>query len=163
MLRFLIKPVMTRQQHRDRDDYPTYRTSSLSLDLSGNRNPVRAGDTAPDSPLGDSTHLFDLFRGTHFTVLNFGNRIVHPVDADHLRTYTVVSAGEAEPAHPAAYVDTTGVTHRSYGARNGTLVIVRPDGYIGLITHDPGPDTLRDYLSQIHPQQLAPPPRVSSP
>jgi hypothetical protein len=163
ILRFLIKPVMARQQRRDRDDYPTYRTSSLSLDLGGHRNPVRAGDTAPDSPLGDGARLFDLFRGAHFTVLTFGNRTVHTVDDDYVRAYTVVPANEAEPAGAAVCVDTTGVTHRSYGARNGTLVVVRPDGYVGLIAHDPGPDTLRDYLSQIDLQlPVRPHPRRST-
>jgi 2-polyprenyl-6-methoxyphenol hydroxylase-like FAD-dependent oxidoreductase len=148
-LRLIIKTVMARQQHHDRDDYPTYHASSLSLDRSGRRNPVRAGDTAPDSPLGDSTRLFDLFRGTHFTVLTFGNRTVHTVDDNHVRAYKVVPANEPETAGAAAHVDTTGAAHRSYGARNGTLVVVRPDGYVGLIAHDPGPDTLRDYLGQI--------------
>ncbi|HEV7625583.1 MAG TPA: hypothetical protein VGO89_03705, partial [Streptomyces sp.] len=98
-----------------------------------------------------------LFRGAHFTVLTFGTRTVHTVDADHLRAYTVVPADEAEPAGAAVYVDTTGVTHRSYGARNGTVVVVRPDGYVGLIAHAPGPDTLRDYLSQIDLQLPARP------
>jgi 2-polyprenyl-6-methoxyphenol hydroxylase-like FAD-dependent oxidoreductase len=134
VLRFLIRPVMARQLRRDRDDYPAYRASSLSLDLGGNRRPVRAGDPAPDGPLGDGTRLFDLFRGTHFTVLTFGDRIARTVDADYLRTYPVGAAG---------------VTHRSYGARNGTLVVVRPDGYLGLVAHEPGPDTLRDYLGRI--------------
>jgi hypothetical protein len=55
-------------------------------------------------------------------------------------------ADTADSAGARAYVDTTGKAHRSYGARNGTLVLVRPDGYVGLIDHDPGPDTLRDHL-----------------
>ena len=148
-LRFFIKPVMARQQRRDRDDYPSYRTSTLSLDLGGRRNPVRAGDAAPDSPLGNGVTLFDLFRGPHFTLLSFGNRPVPTVDADYLRTYAVVPAGEAAPAGAPAYVDTTGLAHRGYAARNGTLVVVRPDGYLGLVAHDPGPDTLPDYLRQI--------------
>ncbi|MCK9875455.1 hypothetical protein MXD59_06630 [Frankia sp. Ag45/Mut15] len=138
---------MTRRQHRDRDDYPTYRTSPLSHDLGSRRNPVRAGDAAPDGPLGNDTRLFDLFRGPHFTVLTFGNRSATTVEAAHLHAHTVLPAGSAAPAE--ACIDTTGLTHRGYGARNGTLVIVRPDGYVGLVAHDPRPDTLRNYLAQV--------------
>ncbi|AXB47104.1 FAD-dependent monooxygenase [Amycolatopsis albispora] len=73
---------------------------------------VVAGDRAPDAPVDEKTRLFDLFRGPHWTTLAFGC----PAPAE-------------EHAHS---VD--GIALEIYDVKPGTIVRVRPDGYIGSIT-----------------------------
>ncbi|MFC6517818.1 hypothetical protein ACFQFR_36570 [Streptomyces goshikiensis] len=46
-------------------------------------------------------------------------------------------------------IDRTSRLFRVYGAREGTLVVIRPDGYIGLIAHRPTASTLRAYLHRM--------------
>ncbi|MER7706246.1 FAD-dependent monooxygenase [Kitasatospora sp. NPDC097605] len=88
---------------------------------------LRAGERAPDAPLDTrgGRRLFELFRGPHVTVLAIG----HPL-----------------PPLPAgvrgARVD-GGVAERAYGRG---LFVVRPDGYLGLATHDPA--DLPGYLAR---------------
>ena len=105
-----------------------YRASSLSHDDIGGS--LRAGDRAPDAlceyPNGEPVRLFDLFRGPHFTLLAFGiNRENLPVFCNQVRTYTI---GEE-------IVDWTGNLAESYPVTPGALVLVRPDGYIAMMSH----------------------------
>ncbi|QUQ64845.1 FAD-dependent monooxygenase [Kutzneria sp. CA-103260] len=53
----------------------TYRGGPLALDDRAAKGQLQAGDRAPDGLLPDGTRLFDLFRGTHATVLTFGGPI----------------------------------------------------------------------------------------
>jgi hypothetical protein len=79
---------------------------------------LAAGDRAPDAPLvtaeGGSVRLFDLFRGPHATTLAFG------------------PSGEVV-AGSVAFVDVEGHAFAAYGACPGTVVHVRPDGYVAAI------------------------------
>ncbi|ACZ87117.1 FAD-dependent monooxygenase [Streptosporangium roseum] len=175
LLRFVLKPFFARQQLSDRNDHPTYRTSPLSLDLTGRRSPLRAGDVAPDGPVqldadASRARLFDLFRGPHFTVLTFGAQHARAAAhatrglADHLRVCTVIAPGQQRPlTGTTVLIDTEGRIRRAYGARDSTLIIVRPDGYVGLIAHRPAEYTLRDYLAQAHLRPVpAAPPRAAA-
>ncbi|HVV18835.1 MAG TPA: FAD-dependent monooxygenase [Pseudonocardiaceae bacterium] len=106
-----------------------YRGGSLAEDRRAEPGPVRAGDRAPDAPCGD-VRLFDLFRGPHWTVLAFG-----PVDGAlpaGVPAYSVVPADG--PAGDHVVVDTDGHARDAYQVDPGTIVLVRPDGYIGLVT-----------------------------
>jgi 2-polyprenyl-6-methoxyphenol hydroxylase-like FAD-dependent oxidoreductase len=111
---------------------PTYPHSPLTHH-GAERGTVRAGEPTPDAPLevdGQPTTLFDLLRGPHFTVLRFGP--VHLPDlGEHVRVHDVT--------------DSEGVLRQAFGA--GTLVVVRPDGYVGLITDRPGGPA--EYLREI--------------
>ncbi|MFF9813077.1 FAD-dependent monooxygenase [Streptomyces sp. NPDC014006] len=101
-----------------------YRASSLSRAMLSDTDGVQAGDRAPDSVCLDMTgqlvRLFDVFRGPHFTLLGFGAgceaalREVAAAGPEDLRTCLL---GERPTA---------------YGLGADTLVLVRPDGYIGL-------------------------------
>ncbi|GAA3262581.1 FAD-dependent monooxygenase [Nonomuraea helvata] len=142
VLRLILKSVMARRQRRTRNDHPVYRTGPLTRHLTGRRGRVRAGDVAPDAPVmldGRQTRLFELLRGPHFTALTFG------ADAGltdpRVRAYTVVRQGQA------GLVDTTGHLHRMYGGRKGTTVLIRPDGYIGLMADTPAEPA--DYLKRL--------------
>ncbi|WP_405168198.1 FAD-dependent monooxygenase [Nocardia sp. NBC_01499] len=122
-----------------------YRGGPLAVDARETPGAVRAGDRAPDAQCGDSS-LFDLFRGTHFTVLGFGADTAAAVaevvraQGDRVRALVI------EPGDGTA----TGVGEpfRNYDidpAGPGTLVLVRPDGYIGVIATDPAP--IQDFLA----------------
>ena len=79
---------------------------------------LAAGDRAPDAPLvtaeGTAIRLFDMFRGPHATTLAFG-----PNGA------VVVGS--------VAFVDVEGHAFAAYGATPGTVVEIRPDGYVAAI------------------------------
>ncbi|MFB7669786.1 FAD-dependent monooxygenase [Kitasatospora purpeofusca] len=83
-------------------------------------------NSAADSGTGEARRLFDLFRGPHVTVL---------------------AVGRALPELPAGVhghrID-GGITERVYGPG---LFVVRPDGYLGLATHDPA--DLPGYLGRL--------------
>ena len=93
-------------------------TALACLDWSEPRIPV-----VPNAD-GRPTRLFDLFRGPHWTLLAFG-------EAPGISVHTVVRPGE--PTEGLAVVDVDGHARAGYGATDGTLVLVRPDGYVGLV------------------------------
>lgn len=96
---------------------------------------LAAGDRAPDAPCsgpGAAHHLFDLYRGPHFTLLAFGADAAPalaaptwPTGGAALHRYHV--SGQEGPGNTV--VDTTGKMTSLYGITDG-LVLVRPDGYI---------------------------------
>jgi hypothetical protein len=55
-----------------------YRQSSLSLDARAMRGELRAGERAPDALLPDGRRLFDVLRGTYFTLLAFAVVLIRP-------------------------------------------------------------------------------------
>lgn len=111
-----------------------YRGSVLAHDDRVDDAPLRAGDRAPDATgliaANGERRLFDLTRGGHFTLLAFG--AVPAIDAAPfvLRTFRVV----ARPQQPDEIADREGQLARAYAATAGTLVLIRPDGYIALIS-----------------------------
>jgi len=125
-----------------------YRGGLLSADDRATPGAVQAGDRAPDA----AGLLFPLFRGPHWTLLAFGSGQADTVAAVNERfgaavhAYTVVSPGEPADAH--AVVDTDGHARAGYDVADGTLVLVRPDGYVGLVTEDASRVT--EYWTALH-------------
>jgi hypothetical protein len=115
-----------------------YRDSPLAQDTRGARGTLHAGDRAPDARCvdrgGAPTRLFDRFRGTHFTLLAFGG--ADAVRTSAVRPIHVVDDGEAAGADDL--VDIHGDVRESYGMRSSGVVLVRPDGHVGLFgdAHD---------------------------
>ncbi|QFZ19269.1 FAD-dependent monooxygenase [Saccharothrix syringae] len=115
-----------------------YRDGPLSAQLV-EAGAVRAGDRAPDSPCldpaGRPLRLFDAQRGPHFTLFGFG-----PGSAAAVRA--AADAGVADlrahlvPDHPPAY-----------GLTGDALVLVRPDGHVGLVGAPDDFAAVHDYLS----------------
>jgi 2-polyprenyl-6-methoxyphenol hydroxylase-like FAD-dependent oxidoreductase len=117
--------------------YPWSRLSRDSASLPGG---LRAGDRAPDAPL-DGTRLFDLFRGAHFTLLGLGERsapALGAADSDLVKPYLV---------GPGGLVDDGGHVAGAYG--DDALVLIRPDGYIGLIAEPTDAEAVAGYLSAL--------------
>ncbi|MGV9214965.1 FAD-dependent monooxygenase [Micromonospora sp. RB23] len=138
-----------------------YRASSLSERHGAAAGALTAGDRAPGGVLaaanGDATRLFDLFRGTHVTTLAFGlsgaavaSRLAERF-GEHLRAYSIVRAGQAAAG---AYTDPTGDVFASYDATDGVLILVRPDGYVGVRATDLDEDRIANYLNRILPPPL---------
>lgn len=122
-----------------------YRQSSLASGQGARHGHVTAGDRAPDAQLrgaaGQSLRLFDLFKGAHWTLLGYG-----------------VSPGAVSPrpglhihyiGPQSEIVDDAGQLQRSYELAIGEWVLIRPDGYIGVIVTSDAVELLPAYLEQV--------------
>ncbi len=89
--------------------------------------------------------LFELTRGGRFTLPSFG--AMPSVDAlpSDLRTLHVVG----HPAGPDDIADTQGHLAGAYGAGDRTLVLIRPDGYVALISDAGDTSAVSDLLATI--------------
>ena len=116
----------------------------------------RAGDRAPDARVRDArnnapTRLFDAFRGPHWTLLLFSGTKQNTLEDDKLtmiaRRFTATFGDDVQTclvrssAHRpvvqhdenvTVLVDDRGEAYALYGSHGATLVLVRPDGYIGV-------------------------------
>ena len=124
-----------------------YRGSTLARDDRAETALLRAGDRAPDATnlvTVDGEHrLFDLLRGGRFTVLRFGAAVeARPFD---VRTLHVVE----RPTETGDLADTKGYLADAYGATDHTLVLIRPDGYIALLSDAGDMTAVAHYLATV--------------
>jgi 2-polyprenyl-6-methoxyphenol hydroxylase-like FAD-dependent oxidoreductase len=135
-----------------------YRGSRLARNLACDRDGaegIRAGDRAPDARCSDlssgkSVRLFEEFRGPHFTLLIFGDLAaptLHEGQREHVRLCRVVRASNAGGIGEHVLADVDGQAHQLYGITGGALILIRPDGYVGLTAESPG--SVADYLRDI--------------
>jgi len=89
--------------------------------------------------------LFDLTRGGRFTLLNFGTTTADDASPSALRTLHVVG----KPTSPDDVADSEGHLASAYGATDRTLVLIRPDGYIALISDAGDASAVSNYLAAI--------------
>jgi 2-polyprenyl-6-methoxyphenol hydroxylase-like FAD-dependent oxidoreductase len=134
-----------------------YRGSPLATDTRPRPGRVRAGDRAPDAlgegPSAQPRRLFELFRGTHWTLLSFAaaeddallrSRIEW---APMLRVVRVLD--RPEEAGEDDFVDVHRYARTNYDVQSNAVVLVRPDGYVGYFS-DPEPWTnLEAYLLRV--------------
>lgn len=116
---------------------------------------VRAGDRAPDAaiaiePGGEPMRLLDLFRGPQSTLLAFS-----PATAD-LCADLVESHREFIRlclVHPLEGRDPVASIHEVYGIEAGSsaLLLIRPDGYVGLAADENPRAELMAYLAATTP------------
>lgn len=116
-----------------------YRDSPLAVG-ERDRPGLNPGDRAADAPMrggaGLPLRLFDLFRGTHWTLIG------HDAERDAvparrgLRLHTLGPRGDI--------VDDAGHFDAAYALAAGEWLLVRPDGHIGAIVRSP--QALEDYL-----------------
>jgi 2-polyprenyl-6-methoxyphenol hydroxylase-like FAD-dependent oxidoreductase len=101
---------------------------------------LRVGDRAPDAELlradGTGTRLFDVCRGPHFTAIAYGagaaralEVLAWPTAGARLKRLTV----GATAADGLTFSDPQNTLKRAYGLDGDTLLLIRPDGYIGHI------------------------------
>jgi hypothetical protein len=132
----------------------TYRESPLSQDLDSTTG-IRAGDRAPDAlclraESGKSVRLFEVFRGTHFTLLAFSSHALQQFDVSNgfLHTYIITRSGSPS-ANRNTLIDCDGHAYRAYGISDAAFVLVRPDGYIGLTSGSLNPEPIIEYLYHV--------------
>jgi 2-polyprenyl-6-methoxyphenol hydroxylase-like FAD-dependent oxidoreductase len=121
-----------------------YRGSVLSWDDRDDTQTLRAGDRAPDATglmtVNGERRFFELTRGGRFKLLSFGAEAA--VNFPDLKKIRVV----AQPAGSEDVVDTYGHLATAYGASGPTLVLIRPDGYIGVISDAGDASVIEKYL-----------------
>ena len=131
-----------------------YRGGSLTMEIGWHQGKLRAGDRAPDAICENSSgrfRLFDLFRGPHFTLLAFGAQAAAAIrdlewtPVNILRKCSVRQSGIAEEYR--TIIDTDGTAYAAYGISDidNVIVLVRPDGYIGLIASRSWLDAVSEY------------------
>jgi 2-polyprenyl-6-methoxyphenol hydroxylase-like FAD-dependent oxidoreductase len=128
-----------------------YRGSTLARDDRNDSASLRAGDRAPDATdlrTQDGEHrLFDLTRGGRFTLLAFGD--LPPIDhaGVDLQILQVV-----DTAHqPGQLADTHGHLRTGYGAKDHTLALIRPDGYLAVISDAGDTNDIQTLLADVAP------------
>jgi 2-polyprenyl-6-methoxyphenol hydroxylase-like FAD-dependent oxidoreductase len=104
---------------------------------------LRVGDRAPDAPCTgpEVRRLFEVYQGPQFTLLAFGPGAVAalpdlawPADGAQLHRYAVhPGPGVDDGSGDRGLIDTTGVVASTYGIVGDTLILIRPDGYVGSI------------------------------
>jgi 2-polyprenyl-6-methoxyphenol hydroxylase-like FAD-dependent oxidoreductase len=153
-----------------------YPDSALNAeDGPGWRDAPAPGDRAREADVtidGRSSHLYEVFRGTHHTVLLFTGlddaarpavelcRIAEQVEQTYpgmVRARVVTAEHFAD--HPAALVDSTRTAHRQYGAAAASVFVIRPDKYIGYRGRPVDADLLMADLGRRLPNRGASPPR----
>ncbi|SCU23665.1 monooxygenase, FAD-binding protein [Staphylococcus xylosus] len=104
---------------------------------------LKSGDRAPDA-IYNSAHnkkrLFELYQGSHFTFLAFGETSSQTIlqlkdrfDKDMMKMF-VVGANTSKKGYINDFI---GNIQNNYGISEYTLILIRPDGYIGaIITSD---------------------------
>jgi 2-polyprenyl-6-methoxyphenol hydroxylase-like FAD-dependent oxidoreductase len=128
-----------------------YRGSSLARNDRAEGAVPRGGDRAPDAPglitRGGERRLFDLTRGEHFTLLRFGAAAsnLEAAPAVPLKEFQVV----ATVKRSNDVVDRDGHLRHAYQAADGTIVLIRPDGYVGLIADTGGDVALAAYFDEL--------------
>ncbi|HEY0240459.1 MAG TPA: FAD-dependent monooxygenase, partial [Friedmanniella sp.] len=134
----------------------SYRGSSLAHDDRSDQGGadrdgaemLRAGDRAPDATRLETTvgerRLSDLTRGGGWTLLDFG-RTATTYAAAGVRNLRVRDQAGA----PGDVADLGGQLVGAYGATDTTLVLIRPDGYIGLISDSGDRSAVTAYLDTV--------------
>ncbi|PBK78579.1 hypothetical protein ARMSODRAFT_947517 [Armillaria solidipes] len=125
----------------ERDTEPQDAEDVLAYAYSGyeGRGSLRAGDRAPDAPLGGTT-LFSLFKSTVHTVLVFSKWSadleagLKTLPSAAVQTFVIVDANERLEG-VSMLVDSEGHARKAYMVEEDSpaIVIVRPDSFIGAI------------------------------
>jgi len=122
-----------------------YRDSSLALERPARAVGLPAGDRAPDAPLrgaaGQARRLFDLFRGSHWTLLGYevGRHAISP--RPNLHIHTIGTQAELD--------DDAGHFMAAYAPSPGDWFVIRPDGYIGAIIGACEAGMIDSYLADV--------------
>jgi hypothetical protein len=140
-----LKRGETRRGREVRQLDLSYPESSLALERPERVRGLLAGDRAPDAPIrgagGSSTHLFELFKGTHWTLLGYEveRNAVAPRPGLHIHTF----------GRRGDVIDAYGHFRGAYAMASDTRVLVRPGGYVGAIVASDQVETLERYLQKV--------------
>ncbi len=122
-----------------------YPKSSLALEAPERSRGLLAGDRAPDAPVcgaaGQSIRLFELFGGTHWTLLGYNVARTSVPARPGLRVHVFGPGGDL--------LDEGGHFADAYSPFHGDWMLVRPDGYIGAIVASKETAALEKYLDKV--------------
>ncbi|WP_229262802.1 FAD-dependent oxidoreductase [Duganella radicis] len=123
-----------------------YPASSLSIDERGDDAPLRAGYRAPDAPLlgagGQPHRLFSLLKSGDWIMLRYEARAT-PAIAPR-RSLRIIDIGKH-----AELRDQEDHLRTAYGFAPGDIALLRPDGYLAVLTHDESSAALTAYISRL--------------
>lgn len=123
-----------------------YPWSPLAVDAGGPVSAVTAGYRAPDAvcryPDGRPVRLFEIFRGPQFTLLGFGSQTAPTVAA-------IAGAGVQGVVIGTDVVDADRAGHRAYGVADPALLLIRPDGYLGVTASPADAVAVVNYLAAL--------------
>jgi 2-polyprenyl-6-methoxyphenol hydroxylase-like FAD-dependent oxidoreductase len=126
-----------------------YRDSAWVEELRAEPGLVRAGDRAPDAPglvgADGTTRLFDLMRGTHFTVLAFGKKWTDVVFRAKERFGAMLRVVQIDGEQ---WRDSGGHAAQGYGVTRDTLFVIRPDWHVGFAADETDAQAVLDYLAR---------------
>jgi hypothetical protein len=134
-----------------------YRDSRLSQELGGKRLKLRAGDRVPDVLLwsvgtGVDVPLGPLVNGPHWAVLGLGSRTAEALGAIATRfgpaVHIEVIGGGGSMVPGVTLQDRYGEARHRLARRGGTVLVVRPDGYLGLRS-GPNVEIIAAYLEDL--------------
>ncbi|EJJ25308.1 FAD-dependent oxidoreductase [Rhizobium sp. CF142] len=122
-----------------------YPGSSLSLEEPQRQTRILAGNRAPDALLkgaaGQPARLFDLFKGPHWTLLEFEVETVPVKSRKGLHIHSIGQGGDLSD-NEHRFRDT-------YEVAPGDRILVRPDGYVGAIVSQGDVAALEAYLHDV--------------
>ncbi len=124
-----------------------YPASSLSLDERDDDAPLRAGYRAPDAPCigagGQPLRLFSLLKSADWIMLRYEPASAAPTIAPRsgLRIVTVGSHAELR--------DHEHQLRTAYNFASGDIALLRPDGYLAVLTHDERSPALATYIDKL--------------
>ncbi|MGY8705850.1 FAD-dependent oxidoreductase [Bradyrhizobium sp. 18BD] len=121
-----------------------YPGSPLALEQPERSEGLLAGDRAPDAPLrgaaGQTRRLFELFKGTHWTLLGYQVKRGAVPARSGLHIHCIGSDGEL--------IDDGGHFRGAYAVSPGDWALVRPDGYISAFVGAQQTDALTRFLAE---------------
>ncbi len=119
--------------------------SSLSLEDPQRQARIVAGNRAPDALLkgaaGQPARLFDLFKGPHWTLLEFEVETVGLQPRKGLHIQSIGQGGDL--------IDNKNQFRDTYEVASGDRILVRPDGYVGAIVSQGDVAALEAYLHDV--------------
>jgi 2-polyprenyl-6-methoxyphenol hydroxylase-like FAD-dependent oxidoreductase len=142
----------------------TYHGGPLAPLAADRTKTLRVGDRAPDADLvtgdGRRVRLFDAYRGPHFTALAYGPHAAAALaelewSAAGAQLDRVIIDTDGKGECPAGVLtDPTGQLAEIYGLTRDTLLLIRPDGYIGHIAIHNIAETTRAAMQAVMPPSM---------
>jgi 2-polyprenyl-6-methoxyphenol hydroxylase-like FAD-dependent oxidoreductase len=157
-----LDPASFRRGKDEKQLLLTYRSGPLVDNSSAKTKTLRAGDRAPDAELrsadGSIGRLYENFIGPHFTAIAYGKEAVFaltklkwPAIGTPLRSICIDVPDDEKVG--ATFSDVSNTFKKAYGLTTDTLLLIRPDGYIGHIAVESMALTTQRVISELTPSR----------